>query len=296
MFNTLGKVTGIRIQPFKGKARVTAPMQGLNIGDALGAASMFAPGGIAGIGNIGKWSLGNAGANLGLGVLDDVTGSRLNDWLPMLSGPLGMGALGALQSQGSAAAQNGLQGSGEQMFAGLTGAIMPTAMYEAQGLAELAPLRRTLLNNALSSLQQGGTQGDIDAFYSRAMGAASQQMQRQLSGLRNVSPSVAEGLRLSAMNQATEARNAYASMMNTPEQQAARAASQLELLTGANTMPVYSTAANMAAQMAGLSTNRALADAQLRANREPSVFERIIGTVPALLPYMDELFGVSEEG
>lgn len=100
-FDSIGRLTGVRINPFSPQdARITSPE--FNPMDLIQVASMFAPGGLAGIGQLGKFSTGNLLANTGLGWLKDPSKFGLQD-------ALGMAGLGDLDPKNPATWLQALQ-------------------------------------------------------------------------------------------------------------------------------------------------------------------------------------------
>lgn len=256
----LGKTTGIKIQPFKGKVKVGAPMQGLNTGDFLTLSSLFLPGG--NLANLGKTqlkdlSLGNVAGNLNINKL-------LNNPAIFAS------ALGGSKAGGTGDNSQSLYNT-SSLLKQLT-ALQPGVDADIQSLLKSGDLRRQISTNAVNSLTPSSRQAAIDGEKNRLQSQAMRRVSKAAATLGSKNTGYLEGLKLDAINRATEAGNQLQAGLNEPAAVANAALQQLGLLGEAEATPALDKYQQIMSLLMGVDQNRAA----LRANREPTLLERLL--------------------
>lgn len=247
-------------QPFK--ASFNPSKIGLN--DLITGASLFAPGGLAGIGNIGKWSTGNALGNLG--VQNGIKGMTAKG---------GMNTLGLLNGLGA-----GKNGGGKSPAGGLgdlQSVYQMLAALQAQDLLSQYPQFQAARGKAVSALDPSRIGQEVAANRARTMGAATQaghSAQAQL-GAQGINGA---GALLDMVNRGTKSANDYAAQANSAQNIAARRQAQMGILGG------NMDAASMLMNLMGAQNSQRQVNASLR---QPSAIEQILGIAGQVAPYMD---------
>jgi len=247
-------------QPFK--ASFNPKSIGLN--DLITGASLFAPGGIAGIGNIGKWGTGNLAGNLGL--------SKGIQGMNLKSGSNLLGALGGLGGASGGAGNAG----GTAGLAGLNSLYAQLAELQARDMLSNFPQYLAARNKSIQELDPSRIQGEIAAQRARNMGAATQagmtgQANLEMRGING------QGALLDAMNRGVQQGNNYAAQAMSPQNIAARRQAQMGLLSGDSGL-------SSLLSVMGAQNNQRQINA---ATRQPTALEGLLGIAGQIAPYMD---------
>lgn len=277
---------GISWQPFKSPTKVSFNPKKIGFGDLLSAGSLFASGGLSGIGNIAKWGTGNIAKNLALSTLLKNPKNALG-----LAGATGM--LGGSGGSGSSSTDPNATGYDQNGLLGLEGKILdsywPVAQGELKTLADFAPRRTATVNNAVAALDPANIPSEVARQQGSLMRLANTSGQRTADRLtsQGFSPIVGEGFKADAQNQAIMQGNQAQENAYSPQAISSRYNAQLGLMSPSTVAPDVQNVLSLV--RASLSDQNA--QEQLKAAlRQPSVLEKLISTVPSLLPYLKELF------
>lgn len=293
MFGTLGKLTGIKIQPFKGKVKVGAPLQGMNIGDWINTAALFAPGG--NLLNLGKMGLKGLSSGNILGNLGLKDGFQFSD-LQKIAGlnPLGLsGDKGFLYNAFASQLLGGpkkraispseLTGlSALSNYSGLLDPLIGISKSELGRLGDVSSERARTATSAYQSLAPGSQQASIDARRAAMLNNARKVANQSELLLGTSAKGLREGLLIDAVNRATEQGNRLQAETYSPERMTERALLQLEALNPNNFMTALPLALSGTQNLAGLLNNQRQADAYARSNKPPSTLEQLLGIAGGL--------------
>lgn len=247
-------------QPFK--ASFDPKKIGFN--DLVTGATLLAPGGLAGIGNIGKWGTGNLAANLGLqGGLSSL--KKPKTLMALMNASQRFGGAAGSSKAGGALDMNGLQG----LYQTLAG-------QSAMDMLTMFPQWQHLRSQAMSGLDPSRIPAEVAAQRARAMGSATQSGMAGAANLR-MSGINGQGALLDALNQGTLQSNNYAAQAMSPQSVAARRQAQMGM-------------ANQ--QFGGLDQLLSIIQAQNgtrqvnAATQQPSLLDKLLGVAGAVAPYM----------
>lgn len=293
--NILGKVTGVKVQPFKGKVKVGSPMQGLNIGDLLQMGMLAAPGGnllsIFGKGGLGNLSMGNMLGNTGLQKLFSGGLGKMNtsDFLGLLGGAGGIGGLAGLLGGGGTGGNGqppgktgGTSGALNQ-FESLIQSIMPGAKEEAALLPQLSRDRRMFASQAVNQLSPGAMQSALDRGRAELQGQARRDAAQASLALGQNATGLKSGIQLGAMNNATRQANQNEADVFNPANMAQISSAKLGFLD-----PSYHTS-NLSMGLGGLNdyislyNNLRASNANYSASKPPSFLEQLLGIAPGII-------------
>lgn len=244
-------------QPFK--ASFNPSKIGLN--DLVTGASLFAPGGIAGIGNLGKWSTGNALGNLGLS--NGIKGLNTKSGANILGMVNGLGGTGA---KGGTAQSTGLDALYQQL-----------AAMQAQNMLQNYPAYMQAQQQAARGLDPALVGTEIARQRASMQGQAQQMGQSAAAGL-NAQGINGSGALLDMMNRATQQGNNYASKALDPQAIASRRMQQMQVLGGG------ADGLSSLMQLMQMQNNQRQVNASMR---QPSFLESALGIAGQVAPYMD---------
>ena len=303
--NILGKVTGVKVQPFKGKVKVGTPLQGINTGDLFTLASLAAPGGnifsLLGKGGLGNLSTANLLGNSGLSKLfsGDLSKLGLNDMLGMLGGPAGvLGSLGSLGSSGSGGSgTGGSTGTGAALnqFSTLLNSIMPGAIDEAKALPQLSKDRRMLATQAASRLTPGAAQSSLDRSRAQLMNQARRDATQAQFALGDNATGLNTGIQLGAMNRATMQANQNEADVFNPANMAQMDAQRLSFLDPSLHTSSLSMGLGGLGDYMNMYNGLRSSNAAYNASKPPSFLEQLLGIAPTIYSYYEQSKKEKEE-
>ena len=274
--NILGKATGVKIQPFKGKVSVTTPLKDLNTGDLLTGLSLLAPG--MDLTKIKSF------ADLGLGNLSNTFGSLSLSSLqknPVLSGIL-LSSLGGLTGKPApaptqtGAGLNTSIGGALGNYSKLLDLLMPGAMQEAARLPQVSANRATIADRAAAELTPGSMQAGLDMQRSKMLSDAMRGVRAQELALGPAAKGLNSGLTLSAYNRANSAANQAEQQAYSPTNMAAINAARLSLADPSNYTTTLNTSMGGLNNLIALLNNQRSADAVYRQTAPPTFLESIL--------------------
>lgn len=269
--NILGKVSGVRIQPFKGKVGLKTPLQGMNTSDWLTVASLFAPGGnLLKMKGLGSLSTGNLMKNIG-GL--SLASLQKNPALlaSLLSG--GDGKKGIPQMGiPSYLDQSGAIGQ----YSDLLRALLPGAKQEAGMLGQLSADRSGLARSAAQRLTPGAQQASLDRQRSIMVDQAKRGVRAQELALGPAATGLRGGLELAAYNRANSQANQFQRDAYSPESQALMDERRLGFLDPRYYTTTLDSAMTGLNSLTGMLNQQRQADAAYRQSKPPTFLESIL--------------------
>jgi hypothetical protein len=244
---------GIKWQPFKKPLAPKFDAKSIGVGDLLSAAMLASSGGLSGIGNVGKYSLGNVLKN----ALD----------------PKIVGGLGVLQGMGGSKGSGGSSGATGSTSGvnGMISALEPAAIQELLRAISDQQRRYGARDAAINSLEPStllasAVRGSRDAGESYA------RQGERMAGRTN-NRSLGDAFRLQASNQGTEAGNRLIADALDPARVAANRMQQMNL------MQPNLEFSSLLSSLQGQQFSQNMANEQMRRSRPPGMLENVLGSV-----------------
>lgn len=290
--NILGKVSGVRIQPFKGKVGFKTPLQGMNTSDWLTVASLFAPGGnLLKMKGLGSLSSGNLLSNLG-GL--SLTSLYKN---PALLASLLSGGNGKKTGQVLGVPQGLDQGGAIGQYSELLQSLLPGAKAEAGMLAGLSADRANMARSAAQRLTPGAQQASLDRQRSIMVDQAKRGVRAQELALGPAATGLRGGLELAAYNRANSQANQFQRDAYSPESQALMDERRLGFLDPRYYTTTLDSAMTGLNSLTGTLNQQRQADAAYRQSKPPTFLESILPLLGGMAGGVDwnTIFGIKQK-
>lgn len=243
---------GIKWQPFKKPLSPKFDAKSIGISDLMSAALLASSGGLSGIGNVGKYSLGN--------VLKNVVDGEILGSLPALSLSGGGGRSGSSGATGSTSGVNGL-----------LGALEPAAIEEILRMVGEQNRRVGARDAAINALEPNTMLASLMRASSEARDAYNMQGERAASRTQN--RSLGDAYRLQASNKGTEAGNNMLASAFDPNRTAANRIQQYNLLQPNMEL------VNLLSGLQNQQFSQGVTQEQLKRSKPPGMLENVLGSV-----------------
>lgn len=241
---------GIKWQPFKKPLSPKVDLKSIGISDLMSAALLASSGGLSGIGNVGKYSLGN--------VLKNVADPKILGSLGVLSG-----SVGGSGSSGATGSTSGVNG--------LLGALEPAAIEEILRMVGEQNRRVGARDAAINALEPNTMLASLMRASSEARDAYNMQGERAASRTQN--RSLGDAYRLQASNKGTEAGNNMLASAFDPNRTAANRIQQYNLLQPNMEL------VNLLSGLQNQQFSQGVTQEQLKRSKPPGMLENVLGSV-----------------
>lgn len=272
--NPLGTVANTVAAPFQSAGNILNGKG--NIGDLLGIATMFMPGGNF-TSDIAKWGTKNIGLSSlvgqsGLSGLGDMSKWQPKDFAQLL--PL---FLSGSQGQPNA--------GGFQIPGGLGDMAGKLSEADFMSLLMRLPMRNAALDRAYQGLSESGTRATANSLGNQVQARGAEAGMANANSLlsRGYGSGVADSARLQGRNQGVQQANNISASLLGPQNQAQNALMQSQVYSPGN---LQGGGLNSLLALQNAGNSQRIADTQYNASRPPTFLETLLGVGGQVLPHI----------